>query len=99
MRKYFSERELNYFIRKYEVSGEWDFILKLWDEGELNFRMPFRDRRFFKIKFSTLIPPYKSGDKTLVKVVKKVTIPVFSVGPNLILHITFINFGFEFIFL
>ena len=43
MTKYFSERELNYFIRKYEVSGEWDFILKLWDEGELNFRMPFRD--------------------------------------------------------
>ena len=43
MMKYFSERKLNSFIRKYEVSGEWGFILKLWDEGELNFQMPFRD--------------------------------------------------------
>ena len=43
MTKYFSERELNSFIRKYGVSGEWDFNLKLWDEGELSFRMPFRD--------------------------------------------------------
>ena len=43
MMKYFSERESNYFIRKYEVNGEWGFILMIWDERELNFQMPFRD--------------------------------------------------------
>jgi len=43
MMKYFSKRESNYFIRKYEVYGEMGFILMIWDERKLNFQMPFRD--------------------------------------------------------
>jgi hypothetical protein len=41
--KYFSKRESNYFIRKYEVNGVMGFILMIWDERKLNFQMPFRD--------------------------------------------------------
>ena len=43
MMKYFSKRESNYFIRKYEVNGVMGFILMIWDERKLNFQMPFRD--------------------------------------------------------
>ena len=39
MMKYFSKRESNYFIRKYEVNGVMGFILMIWDERKLNFQM------------------------------------------------------------